>query len=690
MDYAAALRTAPSGPAIKLDTTPLQKAQPQKEKTHAKPTHKPVETEEPSLPIEEEKLATDAISSAPTKPPSTHGLAPIVRFFVTIPSEGSVSKESGLSDSANIEPDTDSSEETEDVDNGEETTPNAGKSGKKETSEAHDQKSSSFSAQDLENNFARLSELVALLERHAEERHWELEGGFRFTKSNKNNGGKSQPSRMSDLELPTVTLSLKWLSAIIELLRSKTSTNIAVGGGSFISIARVENQLRVVRYRGSAGKEIWLQMDDVVLDVREQAKLYLQVANRVEQILERRESQLADKERKDAAKKRRVAISAKLQTAAFTSMLDTLQGLLASSTEFPALTRKFLDQEAALAQQRRRLKEENQDMLNILLAAVPASLLETNLQHIAARLEPEELAPEAAVETTEAAKPAEPAKKLSKKEAALAAAAEKAAEAERLKKAEEQAEAVRKAAEATRKKKAEELAAQQAAAKQKAMSNNPFADLASVSEEKVEAIKSQTEEAREHQIKKTQQAKKQQEEQQAREAAQKAKEKTQKAAIAAAVASEKAKNAPKSAAVVEEPKKASAKELEDKKKAATKEAEDKKKAEQAAAAAKKAEKPVVAEKPAPKKKEEPKPVVEKPAEKKPQATGPDRSEKKQKAEKIEADKREKKRQQELKALTKKGKGMDKTTLYTFVGVGSVVVIFFLYMVLTQLSPNMSA
>src|SRR5690606_28963145 len=138
-----------------------------------------------------------------------------------------------------------------------------------------------------------------------EDRAWELQGGFRFSKGSKT-GGKQGGQLLHDLVLPTVTLSLKWLSALIELLRSKTSTTVAVGGGSFLSIVRVDNQIRVIRIQdGKAGSEVWLQFEDVVLEVREQAKLYLQVANRIEQVLERRESQLADKLRKDAAQKRR-------------------------------------------------------------------------------------------------------------------------------------------------------------------------------------------------------------------------------------------------------------------------------------------------------------------------------------------------------------------------------------------------
>ena len=571
---------------------------------------------------------------------------------------------------------------------------------------------------------------MALLEKHAEERAWELHGGFRFSRGGAKSGGKSSSSAsLHDLELPTVSLSLKWLSALIELLRSKTSTTMAVGGGSFLSVVRVEGQIRVIRIHNSvAGKEVWLQFDDVVLEVREQAKLYLAVANRIEQVLERRESQLADKQRKDAAQKRK-AISNKLQTAAFTSMLDTLHGLLAGcSTDFPALSRRFHDQEAHLAAQRRRVKEENQDMTNIFFTMIPANLLEANFKHITAKLEPEQPSVDesasssadsananAAASTAEGDKTSEqhaPAKKLSKKEAAAAAAAAAAAEAERKKQAEADAEAARKEAEKVRREKQEKFAALQLEQKRKQLSANPFTHLEGFSENSAAALEAEQEQAKEHQIKKAAEAKTKQQEREAEEtrrAAHEAEAQRQARAAKTSAAHESVKKQ-----VVDEAKKATQRESEEKRKATQREAEEKKRLaaeraanEKAAADKKKAEKAerAAAEKAvADKKKAEKATASSSSPSSSPSASssshqesskaknvpGPDRSEKQRKAEKIEAAQKEKQRKSQMTQIAGlKTKQSNQTMLYAGIA-GGVVVALIIAMVLMNTLQGGSA
>lgn len=571
--------------------------------------------------------------------------------------------------------------------------------------------------------------MVALLEKNAEERTFELAGGFRFSRGGAKGTGKSS-SPIHDLELPTVTLALKWLTALIELLRSKTSTMMTVGGASFLSVVRVEGQIRVIRIQNNvASKEVWLQFDDVVLEVREQAKLYLAVANRIEQVLERREAQLADKQRKDAAQKRK-AISNKLHTAAFTSMLDTLHALLAGcATDFPALAKRFQDQEAHLAQQRRRVKEENQDMTNMFFATIPANLLEANFKHITAKLEPEQPTAEeiaaaaaAAAEadmssapTGEAQQQAAPAKKLSKKEAVAAAAAAAAAEAERKKQAEADAETSRKEAEKVRREKQEKLLALQADQKRKQLSANPFTHLEGFSENSVAALEAEQEQAKEHQIKRAAEAKTKQQEREAAEAKRAAHDaevstKARTAKITAAAQDTMKKQA------TEDSKKSAQREAEEKRKTAQREIEDKKKAaaeraaaEKAAADKKKQEKAdrVAAEKSTADKKKAEKAATAAVASssssgpssspsssqsqdnKSKSAPGPDRSEKQRKAEKIEAAQREKQRKKEMSQIAvQKNKSSNQTMLYAGIagGVVALVVLMMLYNAMQGSSP----
>jgi hypothetical protein len=695
MDYAAALRASPAGPAVRLDTTPAAKAPTQKA-----PVSKPVkvEVEEPVHVAEEETVLSVSVPSAPAKPPTNAGLSPVVRFVITVPSSASASKESHAPAAESNAESSDSSSETEEDASGE-VAANGSKSNKNEA------KVHNFSAQDLDNNFAHLSDLVALLEKNAEERTFELAGGFRFSKGAKN-GGKGGSSALHDLELPTVTLSLKWLSALIELLRSKTSTTIAAGGGAFVSIARVEGQIRVIRLsNGAAGKEVWLQFEDVVLEVREQAKMYLQVANRIEQVLERRESQLADKLRKDAAQRRR-AISNKLHTAAFTSMLDTLHGLLAGSAEFPALSKRFHDQEAHLAQQRRRVKEENQDMMTIFFSFVPANLLEANLKHIAAQLEPAVEATEASETSGEAASSSaapqtteKKDKKLSKKEQAAAAVAAAAAEAERKKAAEAEAEVARKDAEKSRREKQEKIALLQAEQRKKQLVANPFAHLEGFSESAAAQLESEAELAKEKQISKAAEAKAKQ----TQKAVADKERQDAEAKVAAAARSAKTSAAAQDSLkrqVVEDTKRAATKEAEDKKRALAKEAEDKKKAaadraaaEKAAADKRKQEKAdkVAAEKAAAvaRKQQSASPVASPSAEapaKKDKVSGPDRSEKQRKAEKIEHQQKEKQRAKEMRQLGL-AKKSDNTMLYAAIGGGAVIMLLVALFIYQKLSSG---
>jgi len=687
MDYAAALRATPAGPAVRIDTTPAAKVQPQKVVV-SKPAK--VEADEPAHVVEDETLPSISAPSAPAKPPTNAGLSPVVRFMINVPHSSSTAKDASAPSAETITETSDSASDTEEDGSGE-----AGANGSK--SNKNEPKAHYFSAHDLEINKARLMDLVALLEKNAEESAFELSGGFRFSKSMKGSG-KAAGIHYHDLEFPTVTLSLKWLSALIELLRGKQSTTIALGGGSFVSMARVEGQIRVIRISPAsvAGKEVWLQFDDVVLEVREQAKLYLSVANRIEQVLERKEAQMGEASRKDAAKKRK-AISNKLQTPAFTSMLATLHSSLANSTEFPTLAKRFHDQEAQLAQERLRVKEENQDMMNMFLAMVPSHLLEANLKHISAKFEPADPEVAGGDEATSSASPVEAKeekpKKLSKKEQAIADKAAAAAELERKKLVEAEAEASRKEADKVRREKAEKLAAIAAEQKKKQLVANPFAHLESFSESAAAQLEAQADAAKEKKIKADAEAKVKADAKAALDAkalaAQEAAAKAAKAAKPSAPAQDSLKRQ-----TADDSKRAANKDAEEKRRAAAKEAEAKKRdaadrqaAEQAAAAKRKQDKAdkVAAEKAAAaerKKTSSPSPSIVSPQEdKKKGVAGPDRSEKQRKAEKIEQQQKEKQRAKEIRQLVKK---TDNSTLYLAIGGGAVVVLLLAFFIYNQM------
>ena len=144
MDYAAALRASPTGPAVRLDTTPTQKAPLQKA-----PVPKPVkvEVEEPVHVVEEETAPSVAIASAPAKAPTNAGLSPTVRFVITVPVSSSTHKDAAAGTSETNGENSESGSDAEEDANGE-VVANGAKSNKQGSS--HDGITHHFSAQDLE------------------------------------------------------------------------------------------------------------------------------------------------------------------------------------------------------------------------------------------------------------------------------------------------------------------------------------------------------------------------------------------------------------------------------------------------------------------------------------------------------------------------------------------------------------
>lgn len=140
---------------------------------------------------------------------------------------------------------------------------------------------------------------------------------------------------------------------------------------------------------------MWFQLEDLALEIREQGKKYLKVAQAVEDTLERKESR-ADKSKKEQMKKRRIAVSDKLQTRTFRSLLKTMKDLFLSS-DLPALKEKYQKQEQIKDQVRKRLIEQNRDMMMMALNAAPEGFMEMDISHIGRTEEPQEIVEEVPV-----------------------------------------------------------------------------------------------------------------------------------------------------------------------------------------------------------------------------------------------------------------------------------------------------
>ena len=140
MDYAAALRAAPTGPAVKLDTTPAAKQV-------AKPVSKPAKVVEvePTPVIEEEAVPSVNVAQAPAKPPTNAGLSPVVRFVINVPHSASSAKDKESTSTENNADESDSSDNADEEASGD-ATANGAKSNASKEGKAHN-----FSAQDLEN-----------------------------------------------------------------------------------------------------------------------------------------------------------------------------------------------------------------------------------------------------------------------------------------------------------------------------------------------------------------------------------------------------------------------------------------------------------------------------------------------------------------------------------------------------------
>lgn len=195
MDYAAALRAAPSGPAVKLDTTPAAK------QVASKPAPKPtkVVAVEHAPIVEEDVVSSVAVAAAPAKPPTNAGLSPVVRFVINVPHSGS---NANVKESASTENNADDSDSSDNAD--EEATGDVSANGAK-SNPSKDAKTHNFSAQDLENVRFPLHLFPSIIICHFQPYSPILEVGKRPSLSNREAPSLSEPLSSTPSVHPTAS-----------------------------------------------------------------------------------------------------------------------------------------------------------------------------------------------------------------------------------------------------------------------------------------------------------------------------------------------------------------------------------------------------------------------------------------------------------------------------------------------------
>lgn len=196
-----------------------------------------------------------------------------------------------------------------------------------------------------------------------------------------------------------IYICFSWVNAVVDLLRNVQSVNAQDG----LEFARAGNQVRVKR----ANKEVWIQFEELALEIREQGKRYLKVAQAVEDILVRKEARTGDKTKLDEMKTKRIAVSKKLQTRTFHSILKAMKDLFLNS-DLPALKNKIMKQKQLKEKHNKILTEQNRDMNAMALNAAPSGFMEMDVSHIGRIDDPEpEPAPAPVVQPTPVVKETE-------------------------------------------------------------------------------------------------------------------------------------------------------------------------------------------------------------------------------------------------------------------------------------------
>lgn len=186
-----------------------------------------------------------------------------------------------------------------------------------------------------------------------------------------------------------------WVNAVVDLLRNVQAVNTQ----DALEFVRAGTQVRVKR--ANPAKETWVQFEDLALEIREQGKRYLKVAQAVEDILVRKEARTGDKTKLDEMKAKRIAVSKKLHTRTFHSILKSMKDLFLNS-DLPALKNKIMKQKQIKEKHNKILTEQNRDMNAMALSAAPEGFMEMDISHIGKVDDPEpELAPTPTVATTQ-------------------------------------------------------------------------------------------------------------------------------------------------------------------------------------------------------------------------------------------------------------------------------------------------
>lgn len=154
-----------------------------------------------------------------------------------------------------------------------------------------------------------------------------------------------------------------------------------------IELIRVGN---LVRFNESYNdnNSAWFNFDELALEVRKAGKNYLRTAQAIEDCIDRKEPIINDNNRKENLKKKRDMIIQKLQVNNFITSLKYMKELFMKS-DIQSIRDNFQRHKIERDEYKRRIIEENRDMMSMVLNATPEGFLEMDINHIG--LEQEEI-----------------------------------------------------------------------------------------------------------------------------------------------------------------------------------------------------------------------------------------------------------------------------------------------------------
>jgi len=226
----------------------------------------------------------------------------------------------------------------------------------------------------LEQKQNKINDFALYLLSNCMDENFEIKGGFRIV-------GEEIDEAIYQYEIYSLTQALGLIYAVNEMLKSERETiSIPINQRMEIELIRVGNLVRV-KNSYNDDSPAWFKFDELALEIRKSGKDYVKVAQAIEDCIDRKESIIVDSSRKDILKKKRDIISHQFQINNFISSLKHMKELFIN-TDISSIRDNFQRDKLKRDEFKRRIIEENRDMMTMAIDAAPDGFLDMNIDHI--------------------------------------------------------------------------------------------------------------------------------------------------------------------------------------------------------------------------------------------------------------------------------------------------------------------